>query len=110
MPAATSYYESFAGSETNTGVLTSAPFARPAGNCLVIASAHGPSIEGLSERVINADTKETIASAPLIGTETIWSFWGVDLPPSVQRLQIVAEDNGRGWGQWLTIGEPYLCK
>jgi hypothetical protein len=110
MPAATSYYESFAGSETNTGVLTSAPFARPAGNCLVIAGAHGPSHEGLSERVINADTSETIASAPMIGSDAIWTFWEVDLPPNAGQLQIAAEDSGRGSGQWLTIGGPYLCK
>ena len=109
-PPAISYYESYAGSDTNTGVLTSAPFARPSGNCLVLASAHGPSVEGLSETLINADTRETIASAPQIGADTKWSFWAVDLPADAQRLQIVSEDRGRGWGQWLSIGEPHLCK
>jgi hypothetical protein len=109
-PPAISYYESYAGSDANTGVLTSAPFARPSGNCLVLASAHGPSVEGLSETLINADTRETIASAPQIGADTKWSFWAVDLPPDAQRLQIVSEDRGRDWGQWLSIGEPHLCK
>ncbi|HMJ60349.1 MAG TPA: hypothetical protein VK493_01255, partial [Bryobacteraceae bacterium] len=109
-PRAISYYESYAGSYANAGVVTSVPFARPPGNCLVLASAHGPSVEGLSETVIDADTGEAIASAPQIGTDTKWSFWAVDLPPAAQRLQIVAEDRGRGWGQWLTIGEPHLCK
>jgi hypothetical protein len=110
MPPAISYYESYAGSDANTGVLTSAPFARPSGNCLVLASAHGPSVEGLSETLINADTRETIASAPQIGTDPKWRFWAIDLPPDAQRLQIVSEDRGRGWGQWLSIGEPHLCK
>jgi len=109
-PRAISYYESYAGSYANAGVVTSVPFARPPGNCLVLASTHGPSVEGLSETVIDADTGAAIASAPQIGTDTKWSFWAVDLPPAAQRLQIVAEDRGRGWGQWLTIGEPHLCK
>jgi hypothetical protein len=109
-PPAISYYESYAGSDANTGVLTSAPFARPSGDCLVLASAHGPSTEGLSETLINVDTGETIASVPQIGADTKWSFWAIDLPPHAQRLQIVAEDRGRGWGQWLSIGEPHLCK
>lgn len=109
-PRTISYFESHAGSDSNTGVLTSAPFARPSGNCLVLASAHGPSVKGLSETLINAGTGETIASAPQIGAGTKWSFWAVDLPPDAQRLQIVAEDRGRDWGQWLSIGEPHLCK
>jgi hypothetical protein len=67
-------------------------------------------VEGLSETLINADTRETIASAPQIGADTKWSFWAVDLPPDAQRLQIVSEDRGRDWGQWLSIGEPHLCK
>ena len=110
MPQAISYYESHAGNDANTGLLTSAVFVRPSENCLVLASAHGPSTEGLSERLINADTKETIASVPQVGTDTIWSFWRVDLPPGVQHLQIVAEDQGAGWGQWLALGEPHLCQ
>jgi hypothetical protein len=109
-PPSISYYQSYAGSDANTGVLTSAAFARPSGNCLVLASAHGPSTEGLSETLINADTGETIASAPQIGVDTKWRFWAIDLPPHAQRLQIVAEDRGHGWGQWLTVGEPHLCK
>lgn len=109
-PPAISYYESYAGSDANTGALTSAPFTRPPGNCLALASAHGPSTEGLSETLINVDTGETIASVPQIGENTKWSFWAIDLPPHAQRLQIVAEDRGRGWGQWLSIGEPHVCK
>ncbi|HEY3457847.1 MAG TPA: PrgI family protein [Bryobacteraceae bacterium] len=109
-PRTISYYESHAGSDANTGLLMSAPFERPSGNCLALASAHGPSIEGFSERLINADTKETIASVPQVGTDTIWSFWRVDLPLDAQRLQIVAEDHGQGWGQWLAIGSPHICK
>jgi hypothetical protein len=109
-PPAISYYESYAGSYANTGVLTSAPFARPSGNCVALASLHGPSVEGLSEIVIDADTKEAIAPAPQIGADNKWGYWAVELPANAQRLQIIAEDHGRGWGQWLTIGEPHLCK
>ena len=110
MPIPFSYFESYAGGDANTGVVTSAPFPKPSGNCLVIPSAHGPSIDGLSARLIDADTKQTIASLPLMDNETLWGFWAVDLPPSAQHLQIVGEDAGRGWGQWLSIGEPRLCK
>jgi hypothetical protein len=109
-PPGISYYESYAGSDVNTGVLTSALFPAPSQNCVILASAHGPSIEGLSETLIDADTKEAIASIPQIGSDTIWSFWRVDLPPGSQHLQIVAEDQGKGWGQWLAISEPHLCK
>jgi len=110
MPRAISYYESHAGNDANTGVLTSAPFAKPAASCLALASMHGPSVEGLSERLINADTKETIASVPQVGSDIVWSFWRVDLPPDVRHLQIVAQDQGAGRGQWLAIGEPHLCQ
>lgn len=110
MPRALTYYESYAGSDANTGALTSAPFARPPGNCLALTIAHGASVEGLSERVIAADTKQTIASVSMLGRDTSWGLLGVDLPASSQRLQIVAEDRGQGWEQWLAIGEPHFCK
>ena len=94
----------------NTGTLTSAPFTRPPGNCLVLASAHGSSVEGLSEKLINADTNVTIASAPLVDRYPNWSFWSIALPPDAQHLQIIAEDRGRGLEQWLAISGPYFCK
>ncbi len=105
-----SYYENHSERNANTGVLTSTPFSKPPGNCLVLANAHGPSTEGLSERLINADTNVTIAYAPLIDRYSDWNFWSIKLPPDIQRLQIVAEDRGRRLEQWLAISEPHFCK
>jgi hypothetical protein len=110
MPPAISYYESWNGGDANTGLLTSAPFERPPGNCIIMAGAHGPSAGGLSEKVINPDTNEMIASVPFVGRDVTWHFWGIDLPPNAQHLQIIAEDRGHGWGEWLAIGDPHLCK
>ncbi len=110
MPPATSYYESWAGDDSNTGTIASHPFSNPPGNCLVVTGAHGPSTEGLSETVIDADRNQPIASVPFTPGDIAWHYWKVDLPASVQHVRIVAQDQGRHWGEWQMIGDLHLCK
>lgn len=110
MPSSISYFESWAGSDANSGSLTSTAFDRPAGGCLVMEGAHGPATEGLSIQLVDADTAEIIASAPLMDRDLAWKFWQVNVRPGAKRLQMIARDDGRGWGEWLTVGEPHECK
>ena len=109
-PPFVSYHESWNSNDANTGILTSSAFAPPPGNCFVISDLHGPTPDGLSAKVIDADTKQTIASIPIMGSESIWRTWVIDVPSSARYLQIVAEDSGRDWGEWLAISEPHACK
>jgi hypothetical protein len=104
------YYDSWAGSDANTGSIRSDSFAVPAGDCIVLSGANGPSTGNLSETLVDAETHRTIASMPLDDRDMGWRYWKVDVPASTKHLQIVAEDNGRDWGEWLRIGEPRLCK
>ncbi len=110
MPTAMVYFESWAGSDANTGNLASTTFARPASGCLVMEGAHGPATHGLSLKLVDAETGALIASAPLMDRDLAWRFWQVNVGPGAKHLQIIARDDGRGWGEWLTVGEPHECK
>ena len=110
IPPGASYYESWNGGDHNTGELISDPFRKPAGNCLVITGAHGPGMDGLSIQAINAANGDVIGSVPLVGGDVVWRFWRIDVPNDAERVQIVADDHGRGWGEWLMVGEPRACK
>jgi hypothetical protein len=110
IPSTGEYYESWSGSDANVGTMQSEPFATPDGRCVVVGTANGPSVNNLSVLVLDADTSSKIASMPLDGDDQTWHFWKVDIPAGVKRLQMVAEDNGRGWGQWLSVGEVRSCK
>lgn len=110
MPAGIDYYESWNGSDANVGSIRSEAFPTPAGNCVVLNGANGPSIDDLSETLVDADTGQVIASVPLESGNTNWHYWTVLIPSGVRNLRLQAEDNGQGWGEWLVIGEPRSCK
>ena len=103
------YFESWAGSDSNTGELVSAAFHAP-NNCLVLPVAHGPSSTNLSVRLIDPDTYGTRKSIPMLSSDSSWRYWQLQLPAPARRVQIVAEDRGRDWGQWLLVGQPRACQ
>jgi hypothetical protein len=106
MPTGIEYYESWAGSDANTGTLESNIFEAPADHCLVISAANGPTNYELSVALMDADKNSVLASLPLNGWDLSWRYWMLDIPASVKHLQIVAKDGGKGWGEWLAIGQP----
>jgi hypothetical protein len=102
-------YGSYSGNDANEGSLVSAPFATTGVTCLALPIAHGPSVGGQSVRLVDAGTGKTIESIPLSLMGGSWQYWAVDSLES-SKLQIVAEDKGNQWGQWVAVGEPHSCK
>ncbi|HEX3685386.1 MAG TPA: hypothetical protein VHU83_22825 [Bryobacteraceae bacterium] len=96
--------------DANTGRITSSIFDAPANGCVIFPVLQGPRSSRLSADVVDADTGRTVASVPLQDTNHQWVFWRLPLPASAKRLRIVAEDKGKGWGEWLAIGSPSQCK
>jgi hypothetical protein len=102
-------YGSYSGSDTNQGSLISTAFETAGHACIAFAVAHGPSVGGQSVNVVNAGTGLTIESIPLSEAGGDWQFWAVEFQGTPE-LQIVAEDKGDQWGQWVAISEPHWCK
>jgi len=102
-------YASYSGSDDNQGMLTSAAFSVEKGGCVVLPVAHGPSVVGLSVRLMDADTGKTLETMPLSGTVGNWRYWSVEVNSRARAVRIVAEDRGRGWGQWVAVGQPHWC-
>jgi hypothetical protein len=110
MPPGVPHYQSWSGADANTGVLSSNVFAVPTGNCVAVGAAHGPSTIGLSLRMLDGDTGKEIASLAMNSGDLAWRFFAFQAPDGVKRLTIVAEDQGRDWGQWLAVGPPLYCR
>lgn len=102
-------YESWVGSDLNTGELVSGDFEAPNG-CLIIPAAHGPSIENLHIHVVDAKTSAVLKSVPLFGVDGSWRYWQLQVSDGTSRVKIIAEDHGNQWGQWLALGEPHSCR
>ncbi len=103
-------YASWGGHDSNTGRIASSIFPVPANSCMVLPVLHGPSVEGLSVDVVDADTGQAIASAPMQDGESQWQYWRVPIAATVKHARLIAQDQGSGWGQWLAIGEPRECR
>jgi hypothetical protein len=108
-PPAGRFYSSWSGDDRNTGRITSSSFAVPRGACLILPLLNGPSAEGLSAEVLDADRNQVIAQAKFQGGTRQWSFWSMPISRSVKHIRVTAEDNGKNWGQWLAIGTPEEC-
>jgi hypothetical protein len=107
-PAGNRYYQSWHGADTRMGQLISDPIQLP-GGCVVISGAHGPGVDDLSVQVVNADTGDIVVSVPLVPRDIVWRYWQIDTRDAA-RVQIIANDHGRGWGEWLMMGELHECK
>ena len=103
-------YASWSGSDANQGQIVSSTFPSPANSCLTLPVLHGPKGGGLSVEVIDAETGQSIASAPIQDGDTRWEFWRVPIFPAVHNLHVVARDNGKEWGEWLAIASPLTCR
>lgn len=103
-------YSSWNGNDGKTGRITSSVFPAPQNACLILPVLQGPRAGGLSAKVVNAQTGETIASVPFQSREHQWTYWRLPLAASAKQVRIEAEDKGTQWGEWLAIGIPSLCK
>jgi hypothetical protein len=105
-------YGSWTGSDANTGVLRMGPFQIAKQAAIAIPLTTGPKTTGLVVKVMNAVTGDLIAALSPPPFLNRWWAWQVDLPVEELPLtvNILAEDQGKEWGQWLALGMPELLK
>jgi len=103
-------YASWSGTDRNTGQIVSSNFGAPANSCIILPVLHGPSVNGLSVEITDADTNSVLAGAPMQDVDIHWRFWRFPVAPTAKHLRITAEDHGQNWGQWLAIGQPSECR
>ena len=109
-PVAGEVYGSWSGSDANTGTLQFGPFRVANQLALEIPLYAGPRNGGLMVKVVNVKTGDLIAALSPPPLRSHWWAWHIDLPPTALDLEIIAEDQGRGWGEWQAIGAPHFLK
>ena len=102
-------YGSWSGADANTGKIASSVFAAPASGCLILPVLTSSDVSGQSVEILNPDTGQVLEHVPMQNGEMLWAFWRFALPPAVKHLQVVAEDRGKEWSQWLAISDPAQC-
>lgn len=107
-------YGSWSGSDANTGSIRLGPFSADGSPAIGIPVITGPRTDGLSLRLIDASTSDTIVDLETLPSfpSQFWVVWKVPLPPAVREhpLVIEAKDAGRAWGQWLAVAIPHRMK
>jgi hypothetical protein len=103
-------YSTWNGSDGNTEHITSSAFDVPSDGCIVLPVLHGPSVDGLAVNVWDAEGKHIIGTVPMRDSDQQWRFWRMLLEARITRLRITVDDEGRGWGQWVAIGQPSRCR
>lgn len=103
-------YSSWFQSDRYTGNSNSAIFDTPSGHCVILPVLHGPRVGGLSVALIDSDSGQVLATAPMQNEDTIWHYWRVAVPSSTRHLQIKAADHGQDWGEWVAVAGPAECK
>ncbi len=103
-------YSSWSGNDANTGQMVSSIFPAPANRCMILPVLHGPSVEGQSAQIEDADTGKLVESIPMQDADLQWEFWRVPLDVGVKRLRVSARDQGRNYGQWTALGSPSECR
>lgn len=105
-----SFWSSWNGSDASTGQITSSAIPVPANHCLILPVLHGPSVQGLSAEITNAETNQTVEMIPMQNGETQWKLWRLPIDSKVTSIKILGRDAGAAWGQWLAIGTPQQCR
>lgn len=103
-------YTSWASSDRDIGEWHSSVFDTPPGGCLILPVLHGPRVEGLSVTVTDSDSGQVIAGAPMQDEMSDWNFWRIPLIGAVKHLRVNAYDKGVGWGEWVGVSDPVLCR
>ena len=101
---------SWSGSDGNTGTMQWGPIHLDGRTRLVLPLVTGPASHGLSVRIRNAASKETLAELVPPPARMDWWAWLPELPAGQEMdIEIVAEDKGRGFGEWQAIGWPHAA-
>jgi hypothetical protein len=104
-------YGSWSGKDSNAGSLHLGPIRFQQQSAIGIPLVTGPSNKGLSIKAVNTKTGKVIASLDPPPVHTAWWVWNLALPPEPDAsIEIVAEDAGTGYGQWMAIGRPHAFR
>ncbi len=100
-------YGSWHGSDENTGALR-LDFDATGGSDVALPVVMGPVADGISVRVIDVATGSKLEELKPDPSLAVWHAWHFRLPAtkSQWRLEVIAEDDGNKWGEWLGIGFP----
>ncbi len=109
LPFAARIVGSWAGNDAHTGALRWR-VVPPSGAWLLIPYATGPDTAGQSIRVRLAGQTQDLARLDPTPSGA-WRVWNVTVPTpdgaaSTAEIEIIAEDTGAGWGQWLSVAAP----
>ncbi len=95
--------------DANTGSIRLGPFDLDEHTRLAIPVVSGPDTHGLSAIVRDAVSKQILAVMDPPPRRETWWAWRPALPEGRKiTVEIVAEDKGSGWGQWMALGWPHL--
>jgi hypothetical protein len=93
--------------DQNTGTLRMGPFSPGDGFMLGIPIATGPDTKRLSITLTDHRSGRVIARLSPPPMLAAWKLWKVDLPHANKTsFDLVASDQGEGWGEWLAVGTP----
>ncbi|HEX7362883.1 MAG TPA: glycosyltransferase family 39 protein [Bryobacteraceae bacterium] len=93
--------------DANRGTLTIGPFDAQRQLAIGIPFVTGPTQHGLTIAVVNHKTGAVIAELKPPPNTPRWAIWRPHISPlKPTQIDVVAKDEGTGWGQWLAIGYP----
>ena len=104
-------FGSWSGADSNTGTLRLGPFHLDGGTTIALPLVTGPSSTGISVQIRDMDTKAILSELTPAPVHATWWEWRPTLPAGrALNVEIVAEDAGKQWGQWLAVGWPEFLK
>jgi hypothetical protein len=97
--------------DASTGSIRLGPFHLDGLTEMAIPLVTGPDTHNLTVSVRDAATKELLSQmAPLPKCLTWWA-WHPDLPKGHEMtVEVMVEDKGSTWGQWIALGWPHVLR
>jgi len=97
-------------SDADTGTVRLGPFRTGSCDAIALPVLTGPDSRGLSIAVIDSRSGDTVAQLRPPPILAKWRAWKIPLPKHDMQLEIVAQDQGSAWGEWLAIGMPHALR
>ena len=95
--------------DTNTGTIRLGPFHLDGHIGIAIPVVTGPDNHKLTITIRDALSKEVLAQMDPPPVHTTWWAWRPELPMGRGiDIEVLAEDKGSGWGQWMALGSPHV--
>ena len=97
--------------DSSTGTMRLGPFHLDGQTGMAIPLVTGPDNHGLSIVVRDAASKDVLAKMDPLAVRVAWWAWDPELPLGRElTVEVVAEDKGSGWGQWMALGWPHVLR